>query len=428
MQRRDMLPRNNAFVQQSHSHNYEFKSAITKWKDHQLAFTGTYRKLFIDDSTFTNQKEEESLLGRLEYNGSVAKGLITINTMYEFGSGQEQKRAYTYVEVPAGQGVYTWNDYNADGVQQANEFEVAVYADQKRFIRVFTPTNDYVKVNYINYNQALSIEPANVFRGSDIKGFKKFLARFSDQLSLQVGNRLLAVAGYKVYNPFLNAGDDTAIIFTNNAFANTFFFNRTSAIWGLDYNYLSNSGKQLLNFGVEDNNSTQHTGRIRWNLSKSFTFITSQRSGFRAFSSPFSDNRSYHVDNWSTEPSLTLLVRSVFRFTTSYKHEERRNEKQLGGQFAKIQTVNVDIRFSKPATGALQLKGAYSNIYYDGANNTSVSFIMLDALQKGNNYLWGLTWDRRVGKGIELSLEYEGRLPGNSPVIHTGRMSLRAIL
>jgi hypothetical protein len=428
MQRRDRMVRNNQFNNQSYSHNVEFKSTITKWKNHQLGFTGTYRKLIIEDTTFTTQKPEESLLGRLEYNGNIAKGLFTINTMYEFGSGQEQKRSYTYVEVPAGQGMYTWNDYNNDGVQQANEFEVAVYADQKRFIRVFTPTNDYVKVNYINYNQALTIDPSNLFKGKDVKKWQKFISRFSDQLALQVGNRLLSAAGYDVYNPFLKTDDDVNIIFTNNALTNTFFFNRTSSKWGLDYNYFSSNGKQLLNFGIENNSSAQHTERLRWNISKSFTFVTAQKSGYKRFTSPFTDNRSYHVDEWSTEPSLTWLNRSVLRVITSYKFEERRNKAFYGGQFAKIQTINLEFRFSKPATGAIQLKGAYSNIYYNGAANTSVSFIMLDALQKGDNYIWGMTWDRKVGKGIEVSLEYEGRKPGVNPIIHTGRMSLRAIL
>lgn len=427
-QRRDRLPRNNEFIAQSHSHNVEFRSTITQWRNHKLGFTGTYRKLNVNDTTFTTQKPEESLLGRLEYNGTMGKGVISINTMYEFGSGQEQKRSYTYVEVPAGQGIYTWNDYNGDGVQQANEFEVALYADQKRFIRVFTPTNDYVKVNYINYNQAIAIEPANVFRGKDIKGWQKFLSRFSDQLSLQVSNRLLASSGYRAYNPFLKTDIDTSIIFTTNSITNTFFFNRTSSRWGIDYNYLSSNGKQLLNFGIDYINNTQHSGRLRWNINKSFTFTTTQRGGYKIFSSPFTDNRSYHVDLWSTEPALTWLNKSALRITTGVKYEERRNKDYYGGQYAKIQSVNFDFRFSKPSTGAINLKGSYASIYYDGELNTSVSFIMLDALQKGSNYLWGMTWDRRVGKGIEVSLEYEGRKPGNTPIIHTGRMSLRAIL
>jgi hypothetical protein len=53
---------------------------------------------------------------------------------------------------------------------------------------------------------------------------------------------------------------------------------------------------------------------------------------------------------------------------------------------------------------------------------------MLDALQKGDNFLWGMSWERKVTKGIEISLEYEGRKAGTANVIHTGRMSLRAIL
>ena len=53
---------------------------------------------------------------------------------------------------------------------------------------------------------------------------------------------------------------------------------------------------------------------------------------------------------------------------------------------------------------------------------------MLDGLRQGNNLLWYLNWQRRLGKGIELLLEYEGRKAGSDPIVNTGRMSLRAIL
>ena len=425
--RKDQLPRNNEFKDQSHSHNIDLRLGIAKWKDHRINFTGSYRKLYVDDSSFNTQKPEESLLGRFEYSGSLWKGVLTGNTLYEFGAGQEQKRSYTYVEVPAGQGVYNWIDYNGDGVQQSNEFEVALYPDQKKFIRVYTPTNEYVKVNYVNFNQSLTFEPSYFWK-SDKRKWQQFVSRFADQLSLQIGNRVLASQGLKVYNPFVNVTDDSSIITTNNSFSNTFYFNRTSAKWGLDYNYLSNTGKQLLNYGVESNDSKQHLGRLRWNITRAWMLNVSGKDGYRSYLSALNDKRTYHIDNWSGEPTITWLYRSVLRVTGGFKYEERRNQLQYGGEHAKIESASFEMRFSKAATGAIQLRGTYSSIYFDGVITAPVAFTMLDALQKGNNFLWNMSWERKVAKGIDVSLEYEGRKAGSTNIVHTGRMSLRAIL
>ncbi|HTM64719.1 MAG TPA: hypothetical protein VL093_00210, partial [Flavipsychrobacter sp.] len=88
----------------------------------------------------------------------------------------------------------------------------------------------------------------------------------------------------------------------------------------------------------------------------------------------------------------------------------------------------MELRYSKPTLGVIQLRGQYSGIDFTGKETDPVAFVMLDALQKGSNFLWYMNWERRIGKGIELSLEYEGRKPGTGDIIHTGRMSIRAIL
>lgn len=427
--RRDWLPLGNSFTRRNHSNNVETKLALSRWRNHQINFTGTYRQLVIDDTTAaTNLRPEESLLGRLEYNGNLLKQVVHINTLYEFGSGQEQRRSYTFVEVPVGQGLYTWNDYNGDGVQQANEFEIAVYADQKRFIKVFTPTNEYVKVNYVNFNFSMMLEPSYFWQGAAIRGWKKFVARFSSQTSLQIANRLLAAEGVRSYNPFIDVLNDASIILTNNALSQSVFFNRSNARWGLDYNLIFNTGKQLLVYGVEGNMNRQNLYKLRWNITRPLTLNLQARHGDRAYSSALDDNRTYRVYQVAGEPSLTWIYRSVFRVTGGVRYEERNNVASFGGEQAVIQSVQLDMRYSKPTIGVVQLRGTYSGIDFNGRLTDPVAFVMLDALQQGSNYLWYMNWERRVGKGIEISLEYEGRKPGLGTIVHTGRMSIRAIL
>jgi hypothetical protein len=426
--RTDERARGNNFLLQSHSHTVDARLGISSSKNHLIAFTGSYRRLQIDDTLFYNQKPEETGLGRLEYTGTLFKGALQIQTLYEAGAGQEQKRTYTYVEVPAGQGIYTWVDYNKDGVQQANEFEIALYPDQKKFIRIFTPTNEYVRVDYVNFNQSVLFEPQAFFAYKPEAGWQRWVSRFSDQGSLQITNRLTNSKGLEAINPFIPALRDDRIIIAATSLSNTAFFNRSSTVWGLDYTYVHNTSKSLLTYGVEGIANRQHAARLRWNFNQSFSTNISAKKGERGYESALSDGRTYAVDNYSGEPSLTWMFHSVLRITGTYKYEDRKNKPEYGGEHATIQRTDLEIRYTKPISGILIARGSYAGINYDGTLTSPVTFSILDALQPGANYLWYASWERRVSKGIELSVEYEGRKPGIGNTVHTGRMSIRAIL
>src|SRR5690606_18872537 len=102
--RNDKAPDGNDFQHITRSDNIELSFQLKTWKQHQISFTGSYRNLSVLDGNRSTEVPGETLLGRIEYNGNIAQGVLIPVVLYEIGSGQQQKQQFTYVEVPAGQG------------------------------------------------------------------------------------------------------------------------------------------------------------------------------------------------------------------------------------------------------------------------------------------------------------------------------------
>jgi hypothetical protein len=111
-----------------------------------------------------------------------------------------------------------------------------------------------------------------------------------------------------------------------------------------------------------------------------------------------------------------------------YQLSQKKNEQKYGGEKATSNSINLETRYNAVSNTSLTAKFTFSNIDYNGSPNTTVSYIMLDALLPGKNFLWTIDFTKRLINNLELNLEYEGRKPGTTRTIHIGRASLRALL
>jgi hypothetical protein len=423
--RRDKLPIGKNFEQVDRSYNY---NAYFEWmsnEHHQFRLNATLRELKIYNASLTNLKPERTLLSRVEYFINEWKGLLTGNILYEVGSGQEQRRDYSFLEVPAGQGEYTWNDYNSDGIPQINEFEIAQFRDQARYIRVFTPTLDFIRANYNQFNYSINLNPKAAIDINKAKGVAKLLTRFSSQSSMQVFKKEISDKDFSL-NPFGKPKADTSLISLTSIISNTLFFNRTSNVWGYEVTHLRSVNRSILTYGLETRTLREVNNRLRFNINKRFATSVNLRIIKNQLETPQFGNRNFNLDQLVTEPVLSYQQGTKYRFSISYKYESKNNTEELKEKAA-INSMILDARYNVLSSSTINGKFQFSNISFTGQTNTTVAFIMLDALLPGKNFLWNLDFTKRLANNMEINFQYEGRKPGAGNTIHTGRAGVRAL-
>ncbi len=429
--RSDKYAYGKSFIRGDQSLNLNMQAELLANAKRQFYLNTTFRKLKVINSTVSKQAEDETILGRAEYVMNELKGFLAGNILYELGAGQEQKRDFTYVEVPAGTGQYAWIDYNNDGVQQLNEFELAAFPDQAKFLRILIPTNEFIKANYITFNYSLTINPRSLMTKTDLKGIKQFISRLSINTSLQISKKSISEGNFE-FNPFKYDVSDTALVTLNRILANTVSYNRFSNKWGIDVSNVRNNGKALLTYGYESRTIRDWTTKFRWNLSRSFSLLLNGKQGTNSLSIPNVqfDNRNYDLDISSIEPMLTFIDGTTFRVAAGYEFEKKMNKPQFGGETSSSHAINIESKYNVLQNSFITGKFTFNNIDFiskNGAATTTVSYIMLEGLLPGKNYLWSITLTKRLLNNLEMNFQYDGRKPASSKTVHIGKASLTAL-
>jgi hypothetical protein len=418
------LPNSNKLIKTDRSQNLNLFGELLSGVHHRVKLNATYRKL-LPLNQVVGVKYGSSVLGRAEYNTDIWRGAITGSMLYEIGGGQEPQKDYIYFEVPAGQGEYTWIDYNKDGIQQLNEFEVAQFRDEAKFIRLFTPTNSFVRTDYLQYNYNFLINPGIVLKNIESVKFFKFLKNILWQSSLQVFQK--SISGDKRnLNPFNSYASDTSLLSFDRLQSHTISYNKLSQVWGLELNYMESSNRAFLSYGLETRSLKDLNLRLRSYWLKTFALQLVIRRKGNSLETPGFSNRNYAIQAFSFEPRISLVKGTDFRAQINYRAERKKSALAESGN---IYSIGLDSRYNLFGKTAITAKVNHTAIRYQGVTNTSVSYLILEGLQPGKNYIWSLDLTRRIGEYIELSMQYEGRQMGVSKgIIHLGRAQFRALL
>ena len=229
----------------------------------------------------------------------------------------------------------------------------------------------------------------------------------------------------EVANPFYNNIDDQKILSLNTNFRNTFYFNRTHPKYGADLSYRNNKMKVLMTNGSEQKSLGEWQMRLRWNFTRSWQINLLGKEGLKTAGSEFFHNRDYHIDYYNIEPKLILQPNKHFRLGLQYAHGEKMN--QIGMQESvKSNSVQFSAKYNLLSKGILTGNIQYISLDYKGLQNGPIAFEMMDGLRSGDNFTWTITYQRTILKNLQLSVNYNGRKPADTEVIHVGTVQLRA--
>jgi len=421
--RLDFLPLKNKLTQATESNDVIFSSNIGSGNSHNLKSSLIWRNLEIKNEEISTQtKNEQNLLGRIDHNLILKKRVLTFSTFYEIGTGVESRKEYSYIAVAAGQGIYVWVDYNSNDIPELNEFEISPFPEEANYIRIYTPTNDYIKVYSLKLNETIRLNPARIWRNE--VGLKKFIARFENNFTFRTQRKHTQNDFISRINPLPEYINDSTQMNQNTSLRNTLSFNRSNPKFGIDYTYNYQNRKSLLTNGFDASDTKDHQIKMRWNISSEITVLNNLQQQQNHYNSEFFSAKNYTIESINNQASVQWQPALRLRFTAIYKIKDKKNI--LGGESVFLQEIGPEIKLNSPKKGSISLKVSAIINKYDGEQNSAVAYTLLEGYQPGENYRWTINMARNLNKFLRLNINYTGRKPADNSIIHTGQFSLSA--
>ena len=399
------------------SNTYYLKSRLLNKKDTKLAVHANFRILNFDDVTLETEK---NLNSQVVFHKNLFKQFLRFNSVFEANSGVVPQQDFTFVEVDEGQGYYTWIDYNSNGVQELNEFEIAQFQDQATYVKILLPNQIFIKTEQNKWSSALTINPKNWSTSSNT--FQSLCSKFYNQTTFLIDKKTKRENDFS-FNLF--KPEDVNLITLSSNFKNALFFKRGKQHYSTTYTYIKSKAKNSLSTGFQETNSESHQLQFIHKFMNIWLFHFKNTSeAIQNNSENFASN-NYDILGLSTFPKLSYLAGKNAKFDVFYEYVTKDN--QMGNN-EQLEQQRMGVSFSVAKSDQVSFNGEF-NYYvnnFEGSTFSPVAYQMLEGLESGKNMTWSVIAQKKLTKYLDLNLTYFGRKTETSKTIHTGNIQLKA--
>ena len=387
-----------------------------------LKGTATFRNNHTFD-TLGASFEENFFLAGINYNANFLNNFLSLSSFYEAGSGMEQKKIFTYIKVATGQGTHVWIDYNQNGLEEINEFEIAAFQNEADYIQVWITSNEYINTFNTQFYQLIQLRPSQLWKNKT--RFLHFLSRFNNTAVLRINQKNVLKNFGSAINPFYINYKDTAIVNSQVNITNHLSFNNQSQLWGIDYFFKLNQNKSIVYYGPEGVKYKSHDftikGRPVKKLLLKFTYSLSNKELF----SDYFDSKNYFLNSKVLKTEIQYTFSNAFNINLTYYFKFKKNT--LGLEKVKSNEIELDVNYRIVQKGALFLKLKYINLSENIPILNNLGYDMLEGQSSGNNAIWMLSYQTQINDYLMVDFQYNGRVNESQKPIHNGSLQLKVL-
>ncbi len=418
--RHKLLPIENQMKITEESDEIELAYNLLKQKNHRLKLNIALRQ-----TSYLNKKSiEQNSLSKLNHSINILKSAIKIRTIYQINSGQELKKDYSYIKVSEGQGAYTWNDYNENDVVELNEFEVAAYQDEANYIKVLIPTNEYEQTYNNNFSSVINFRLKPLLTNKKSLIYRNF-SNFNNIFAFKSNNKTTD-NNFEVFaNPLLDK-NKTSVLSASKNIRNHLSFNQQKNKYRIDYILIKSARKYLLTNGFEQNNRDKNELKLRLNIKKKYSvknlFLVEEETK----KSEYFKDKNYDIYKYSNRIEFSFQPNIHFNISSYAKFKDAKN--RIGTEKLQEVSTGIKVKIAKANNYNLSAKLSLIKNSFSAENDYStVSYIMMEGLQNGDNTVWTIDLQKKIAKIFQLSLIYNGRQSTDAKTIHNAKIEVKAI-
>ena len=411
----------NKFIKEKKG--YEFQTAIeySPTIKQSIKSTLTYRNEQLFDS-LQQSSFENLFVGGINYQGRFFNQGVIYQANYEAGSGMEQKKIFSYLKVAPGQGTHIWNDYNNNGVEELDEFEVAVFQNEADYIRIWIPSHDYYNTYNTELTQMLQIRPQQIWRNPKNR-FVKIVTLFSNHTTFKIGQKTQTDSLFSALNPFGFLKDDTDVENCDFNLNNRFLFQSPSQKWIADYIYKQLYNKNNYYYGIEALTLKMHEWSIRYKVTRSLILKSGYQVGVKQHSSQFFHNKNYTIETHNLKLESQFQHSETIHLIVKYDYKYKIN--LLGKEEVSSHEVETEFYYRMVKKGMLQINLKYAHLRPNQEIGGNLAYEILEGQTEGSNWLWSVMYQTKLVDYLFLDLQYNGRKGGHNRVIHTGSLQIK---